>query len=456
MADANQTSLDQFERWYSQSGTPVVSVTDSFDPDTHTYTLTLEQTCPPTPGQTEKQPFHIPFAIGLITPMGHNLQLFRDPDSGEPCSTTVLNFTEAKQSWSFSRITDKPVLSLLRNFSAPVKLNYAYTDEQLAFLMRYDENDFCRWEAGQELAIRTIMNVCDQLKQGEDAEVSELLIDGFETILNDTSNDKAFRTLALTLPSETELLEKMLPEETDLIFKARETVRLALAERLEEGFFSKYQSNLESASRYSHDHESVGRRSLKNLCLGYLVALEQEMYIDLCVKQFERANNMTDQLSALAMLSHTDHHARDACLSLFYNQWQKDPLVVDKWLAIQAQARRRDTLSCVRSLMQHPAFTLRNPNRVRALIGSFAQANPSLFHHKTGEGYQFLTDQIIELDRINPQIAARMVVPLIDWKKFDRRRQVLMREQLQRLYDSQSLSPNTFELVSKALIKTQC
>lgn len=450
MSDAGEIDLTQFKLWYSQAGTPLLQISDSFDSQAHRYSLTVKQSCPATPDQPEKAPFHIPLSIGLITPKGRNLKLFENPQTQEACSTTMLDVKEPEQTFVFEGLNEKPVPSLLRNFSAPVKLEYNYTDEELMLLMAHDEDDFCRWDAGQQLATRLIIRTANAFDDGDDPDIDEDYLEAFARILDDTNSDRSFRSLALTLPSEGYLIELFQPVDIDSLHKAREFLRTVIAETHEELLLSKYQSSLKDEP-YQPDPESIGRRSLKNLCLGYLMSLEHDIYTDLCVKQYKGANNMTDGICALSMLCHVDSKARTECLDHFYNRWQKDPLVIDKWFSIQAQAKRKQTLNEVTKLLEHPAYNRLNPNRVRALVGAFSQNNLIAFHNRNGSGYQFLADQVIELDQTNPQTAARLISPLIDWRKFDSKRQTLMKEQLNRVIETEGLSKNTFEIASKGL-----
>ncbi|THB70244.1 MAG: aminopeptidase N [Gammaproteobacteria bacterium] len=443
MADANNTDLSQFSLWYSQAGTPVLEISDEFDKDKQCYTINIKQNCPATPEQDSKLPFHIPFEFGMLDTYGRDIEI-----AGK--TSTILNITAEESSFTFDGVTEKPVPSFLRGFSAPVKIEYPYTDDQLSFLMSHDSNDFNRWESGQKLAIRMIKNLAEFDKQDSAMEIDMRFITAFKNTLLSHQLDKSFVALALSLPSETYLLETLGGEDIDHILKARNFIRKELASNLRHELMVVYQNNI-SSEPYSIDAESIGQRSLKNLALGYLIAIEDEETINLCNTQFYDNDNMTDEISALTMLSHTDHPSRQHALDHFYDRWQKEPLVIDKWFAIQAMSKRPGTLNEVKNLMSHPAFNIKNPNKVRALIGSFCQGNLLEFHKNDGTGYKYIASQVLRLDPINPQIAARIVSSLINWKKFDNNRQSLIKEQLEKIVAADDLSKNVFEIASKGL-----
>ena len=443
MADANNTDLSQFSLWYSQAGTPVLEITDEFNKEKQSYTINIKQNCPATPEQDNKQPFHIPFEFGMLDTYGRDIEI-----AGK--KSTVLNITAEESTFTFDGISEKPTPSFLRGFSAPVKIEYPYTDDQLSFLMSHDSDDFNRWESGQKLAIHIIKNIAEADKNGSAMEIDMRYITAFKNTLLSHQLNKSFVSLALALPSETYLLETLGGEDIDYILKARNFVRKEIATNLHHELLSTYKANLSDAP-YTIDAESIGQRSLKNLALGYLIALEDEESINLCNTQFYDNDNMTDEISALTMLSHTDHLSRQKALDYFFQRWQKEPLVVDKWFAIQAMSKRKGTLDDVKTLMSHPAFNIKNPNKVRALIGSFCQGNLLEFHNSDGSGYKFIASQVLRLDAINPQIAARIVSSLINWRKFDPNRQVLIKEQLEKIIATSDLSKNVFEIASKGL-----
>ncbi len=445
MADANNIDLSQFSLWYSQAGTPILEISDSYNHDKQTYTLNIKQNnlASKQEDQEDLKPFHIPFKFGLLDTYGRDVEL-----NGK--ASTILSITEEQSSYTFEGIKEKPTPSFLRGFSAPVKLEYPYSDEQLSFLMSHDSDDFNRWESGQKLAIRMIKKLADADKNGEELDVDIRYITAFKNTLLSHQLNKSFVALALSLPSETYLLEVLGGEDIDHILAARNFIRKAIAENLHQELLSTYNANI-TEQAYSMDADAIGMRSLKNLALGYLIALEDDESINLCNTQFFDNDNMTDEISALTMLSHTNHPSRQHALDHFYDRWQKEPLVVDKWFAIQAMSKLANTLDDVKRLMNHPAFNIKNPNKVRALIGSFCQGNLLEFHKDDGSGYNFIAEQILKLDTINPQIAARIVSSLINWKKFAPNRQDLMKQQLEQIAATPNLSKNVFEIASKGL-----
>jgi len=450
MEDANQVDLTQFRRWYSQAGTPELQVEAAYDPAARSLTLTVQQTCSPTPGQAEKKPYHMPLTLGLIASDGSALPV-RLQGEADAASQKVLQLTEGKQQFRLVDLPEKPVVSILRDFSAPVKLNLQRSLEELAFLLSHDSDSFNRWEAGQQLASRIILRRVERIQSGAAPEpVDERLIGGFRAVVEQGGKDLSYRALLLTLPSESYLGELMAVIDVDAIHQARQQVRKTLAEMLREAWESLYQ-------RYHHsepgrfDAAAIGRRALKNVALGYLIELAQPVIDALCERQFREARMMTDQLAALSVMVNSRHPAKAEALSSFYRQWQAQPLVIDKWFALQATSRMPDTRAVVERLLDHPAFDLRNPNRVRALVGAFSQANALHFHAADGAGYRFLGDRIIVLDRINPQLAARLLSPLSHWHCYDENRRRLMKQQLERIIGTETISKDVYEVATKSL-----
>jgi len=450
MADANAVDLSRFARWYNQAGTPELQVSDHFDTESGRYTLSVRQSCPATPGQPGKQPFHLPLVVGLLDAEGHDLPLQLEGERQAGGSSRVLELREAEQSFCFTGLGARPLPSLLRNFSAPVRLRYPYSDDQLAFLMARDSDPFNRWEAGQQLYTRVLLQLVAALQRDERPELPGHLTEAFRTTLLDGSGDPALLAQALTLPSETYLAEQMETADPGAIHRARQFVRKALAEALESELSTVFARN-RGAVPYRLDGAEIARRSLKNLCLAYLAAGETPTALAQAFDQFRDADNMTDVLAALTALVSSPSTDREAALAAFYTRWQNDPLVVDKWLTLQAMASRPDTLEQVTGLLEHPAFTLKNPNKVRALIGAFAHGNPACFHAADGSGYRFVADRVLQLDPLNPQVAARLVSAFNRWRKYDTPRQALMTEQLQRIQRQPSLSRDVAEIVGKAL-----
>ncbi len=451
LADANGADLSQFKRWYHQAGTPELTVSDAYDPAARRYTLTVRQSCPPTPGQPRKEPFHIPLALGLLDAEGRDLPLRLEGEGAPSGTTRVLELREAEHVFRFVDVPVRPVPSLLRGFSAPVRLNTAESDDDLRFRLAHDSDDFNRWDAGQTLAIRAILALIGERRQDRAWTLPESLSAAFERALT-SSTDPALLAQVLTLPSETYLAERMDVVDVDGIHAARMFVMRTLAERLRERFLTVYQT-LRARERdgYRIEPAAMARRALKNVCLDYLMQLDDDGMRALCLEQFHSAGNMTDQLGALAPLANCPGPERAGALAAFYARWRHDPLVVDKWLTLQATSRLPGTLAVVESLMAHEAFNLRNPNKVRALIGAFGQANPWHFHAADGGGYTFLADQVLALNAFNPQIAARLLAAFTRWRHYDPVRQHRMRGELERILAAPDLSPDVYEIAAKSL-----
>jgi aminopeptidase N len=446
MEDASGKDLRQFRLWYSQAGTPELKISDDYDIDSGRYTLTVEQSCPATPGQPEKAPMHIPLALGLLDSEGRDLPLQLEGETEAVQGTRVLELRQPTEQYVFTNLSERPVPSLLRGFSAPVKLHYDYSDEALMFLMAHDSDGFNRWDAAQTLAQKILL----QRVADPEAEIPQGFVEAFRRALNDPVSDKALLAEILTLPSESYLGDQMAVVDVEGIHRAREAVRCDLAQALRNDFMAIYEANRESGE-YRLDAASIGRRSLKNLCLGYLMQLEDDEIRQLCVDQYGKGHNMTDVMAALTALAASDAPQREAVLADFYDRWQADPLVLDKWFSVQAMSRRDDTLQQVLALMEHPAFSIRNPNKVRALVGAFCSGNPVRFHAADGSGYAFLADRVLELNGLNPQVAARMLRIMARWQRYDEGRQELMRSQLQRVLNAEGLSRDVYEVASKSL-----
>ncbi|HQU15962.1 MAG: aminopeptidase N [Chromatiales bacterium 21-64-14] len=450
MEDANDVDLNQFRRWYQQAGTPELHVQGAYDAKAQTYALSIAQSCPPTPGQPRKEPFHIPLAMGLLGRDGQSLALQLAGETRGVAGTRVLHLRGREETYTFTGITEEPVPSLLRGYSAPVKLRLTRSHEELAFLMAHDPDEFNRWDAGQELAVKVLLDRVRNRQAGRGLDTGGVFMDVCAHTLTSAGLDPAFRAQALTLPSETYVGEFMDVIDPDAIHAARRSLRVALASRLRGELLRVYRENADTGP-YRTDAVSMGRRSLRNLCLGYLMEREDDEALALCVEQFRGSGNMTDVLTALASLASCERPERETALAEFYARWKHDALVVDKWFGIQATASRSGVLGEVKALICHPAFNIRNPNKVRALIGGFCQGNPVGFHAPDGSGYAFLGDQVLALDSLNPQIAARLVSALSRWRKYDAARQALMRAQLERIVAAPGLSRDTYEIASKSL-----
>ncbi len=463
IAEANGRDLTQFKRWYTQAGTPELEVEGAYDAATRSYTLRVRQSCAPTPGQPHKDPFHIPFAVGLVSPSGADLPLRLDDDwngdrqdvgegagKNAPAATRVLELTAAEQVFRFVDVPEAPEPSLLRGFSAPAKLRFPRSEEVLAFLYAHDSDPFNRWDAGQRLATGVLLTLVEEQRAGRALALPPALGEAFAKTLREAGIDAAFKAQLLTLPSEAYLAEQCAVVDVEAIHAAREFARRRLAEALREPLLALYDAGGEPGP-YRFDAAAAGRRRLKNLALAYLMTLEDGSLLERCTRQYHEADNMTERLAALSLLADTQAPAAEDALRDFHDRWRADAQVVDKWFAIQARSRRPDTLARVQRLLEHPDFHLTNPNRVRALVGAFCQGNPVRFHAVDGGGYRFLAERILELDPLNPQMAARLVNIFSNWRRYDADRQALMREQLQRILEAPELSKDSYEIASKSL-----
>ena len=447
MEAANDVEFSQFRLWYSQAGTPVLTVSQQYAVDTRQLYLNIAQSCPPTPNQPAKAPFHIPVKLGLLDKDGSAAII---QFNGQSHHEITLNVTEAEQTFVFENLSQPPVVSLLRGFSAPVILKMERSLVELAFLLRYDSDAFNRWEAGQQLAVQVIFRLIDDLQNTRPLQLDGVMIEAFRSLLADRNDDLSYLAMLLSLPEESYLAGQMQVINVDAIHQAREFVRKTLAEQLQADFLRLYSAYNRDESG-SFEAGAVGRRRLKNCCLGYLITLESEQSYQIAEQQFYSACNMTDQMAALSAIVNSLHPAKARSLDSFYQQWRKEALVIDKWFALQATSSMPNTFAVVQGLMRHPAFDLKTPNRVRALIGAFSQSNPLHFHAKNGEGYRFLADQVLRLNALNPQIASRMVTGLAQWRRYDPGRQHLIKQQLQRIVNTEHLSKDVYEIASKSL-----
>ena len=451
MEDANRVSLARFRRWYDQAGTPRLAITGEYDEANRSYAMVVEQSCPPTPGQTIKKPFHIPLSVGLLDSEGRELPLvLAGEDNTDPPITRVLEITEAKQRFTFTGIPETPVASLLRDFSAPVKLSVQRNSEDLAFLAAHDPNEFNRWDAGQENATALLLSLIETHGSARQPVLAPAFTASIHRLLVDPSLDPALAAEAMLLPSEAYLAEQVPVIDVDAIHQSRGFVRASLARSLQTDLNVVYSAN-HTNEAYDFEPGQCARRKLKNVCLGLLMEQDDETTRVLCLDQFKRADNMTDQLAAFRFLADTDCEQREVALDEFLERWADDPLVLDKWFTTQAVSRRVSALSEVKQLLHHEKFNLRNPNKVRSLVDAFCFHNQVRFHDASGEGYQFLTEQVLALDPVNPQVAARLLGALARWRKFDPRRQELMKTELERIVATPGLSRDTYEIASKTL-----
>jgi len=438
MSDASGIDLEQFKLWYSQAGTPNIKASGKYDKDAKTYELTLEQNVPDTAGQKEKKPMHIPVAIGLVGPNGDDLM-----------DTQILDLKKKKQSFKFKDIGSKPVPSILRNFSAPVKLTTDLKEKDLAFLMVHDSDGFNRWEAGQTYAMRVINDMLAK----DTKDVPEDFITAYGNLVEkalEENCDRALMARALSLPSISEISQQQKIVDPSAISKVRKAIQAAIKREYKATLNKIYKANTYDGV-FNVLPEAMGRRALRNAVLGLLTATKGTGCAKLATEHYETANNMTDRMAALAALLDNKNADRDGVLMDFYDRFEDYQLVIDKWFGIQASSDHADIFDQLEALERHPDFMMTNPNRVRSLYGAFAMNNPVAFHDKSGKGYDFLKDGIIELNEINPQIAARMVTPLREWKRYTPDRQEKMKAALQEIANLENLSPNVFELVTKSL-----
>ena len=457
MEEVSGLDLAQFRRWYSQAGTPVLTVAGVYDEHAKTYTLTIEQSCPPTPGQKRKDNFYIPFAMALLDSSGRELMLNLQGEEEAPSTSKVLTIKDKKQQFVFTGIEARPVPSLLRSFSAPVKMQMSYSRDELMFLMSHDPDGFVRWEASQQLSLQIIDELMMQRQNGKALIVDERIIKAIESVLDaalsDADIDRAMLARLLVLPSEAYIAELAEVIDVDAIHEIREFLRREIALRLENKLRAVYQG-MQSDKPYHVTADDIAQRALKNTVLNYLTLLGDE-HIDVCFMQYQQADNMTDQSAALrALLSGTSARAEELkrqALEQFYEKWQQEALVVEQWLSIQAGLPDKENLPAVLELTRHASFDIKNPNKVSSVIGAFCHQNLVGFHHESGSGYEFLADYVIKLNSINPQIASRLLSPLTHWKKQQPHRQVLMKQQLKRILKTENLSKDVYEIVSKSL-----
>ncbi|WP_407278516.1 aminopeptidase N [Aromatoleum evansii] len=455
MAEANGYELDQFMLWYSQAGTPRVKASGTWDATDGSYTLTLSQHTPPTPGQPDKSPLVIPVAVGLIGPDGKDLPLSLDGENHGGATTRVLVLSEAEQTFRFTGLAAEPVPSVLRGFSAPVVLELDESDERLAFRMAHDADAFNRWDAAQRYAERVILALAADVAAGRAPALPDAFAAAFRALLNDGALDPAFRAQAAALPSETYLLERMEPADPAALRVALMHVMRDLGTGLAADWLA-IEAAMEVPGEYRYHPGDAGRRALGNLALKYLAAGGVAEGLARAEARFARFGNMTEGFGALAALVQSASPAREAALSRFHERYRDDALVLDKWFALQASAWRWDpsaapVLGRVRALMDDPAFSLANPNKVYALLGSFFRANAAEFHAPDGSGHAFWADQVIALDGRNPQVAARMARALENWRRFTPALRQSIRAQIERVAATPGLSPDVAEIVGKAL-----
>ncbi len=444
MEEVSKIDLTQFKLWYSQSGTPLINLTRSYDLESKTLTLVFEQKTMPDRNQKEKLPLHIPVRLGLMDGQGNDIT---------PENLSLLQLKSEKETFVFENMGPDTIPSVFRQFSAPVKLTTDFSDSDLAFLMAHDTDEFNQWDAAQTLFLQEIKQLISAIQKQRTPEVSPALVQAFKKALIDPDIDRAFLAKTLLLPQETEIKDHYDPIDVTAIHQARMFLKKELAWQLKPEFFNIIEL-IEKGSpsdSLSLSPRAISNRSLKNLALSYVGSLKEKETTAMVFHRFETAENMTDEFAALRILNQIDPDAKQAGTQAFYKKWQHDKLVLDKWFAVQAGSCLDDTLDKIQTLTSHLDFSITNPNKVRSLIYTIAMVNPINFHRADGKGYEFISDQILKLDKINPQIAARLASCFNHWKKYDEKRQGLMRNSLETIMVDPGLSKNVYEIVSRAL-----
>ncbi|MFW1641203.1 aminopeptidase N [Vibrio parahaemolyticus] len=443
MEDATGVDLKQFRLWYSQSGTPTLRVNSEYNAEAKTYALTVEQFTEATQDQAEKQALHIPFDIELYDSKGQIIPLTINGESVH----SVLDIKQDKQTFVFENVAEQPVPSLLREFSAPVKLEYDYSDAELIFLMKHATNDFARWDASQMLLAKYIRHNVTNVQTGSEVQLSEDLIDAFRGVLLDENLEPAFIAQVFSLPSINEITGWYKQIDVDAVDTVLNSITVSLSAALEDELSATYHT-LKQAE-YTIDHAAIGKRALRNQCLQFLAHTDKGN--TLVKAQYEAANNMTDTIAAMSAANSAQLECREELMADYSDKWKHDGLVMDKWFALQGTNPAEDALEKVKATMNHEAFSLKNPNRTRSLIGSFLAANPVRFHDKSGSGYQFAGEILRQLNDSNPQVASRMIDPLLKFRKYDEARQAMIRAELEKLKAMDNLAKDLFEKVTKAL-----
>ncbi len=437
MEDANGMDLSQFKLWYSQAGTPEVVVASRYE--NGTLTLNMQQSCPPTPECQDKKPFHIPIQIALFDSQGQMM----------PIETHLLELKEKQQQFTFNNLSEKPVVSLLREFSAPIKLKQELSDDELIFLLRHETDGYAKWDAAQRLVLNNI-KTCLALPRSQ-WHVPAALIAAFRHVLLDDALDADLRAELLTLPGFEEVAAMLDSVDVSAVEAVRDYFRMELGTHLYDDMQTMYQKLWQQEEHHMHG-AAYGRRKLRNICLWLMMKAKESVALAICQQQFAQAKTMTDQIASFGLLANcTNQQLREQAIDHFYRQWSKYELVLDKWFAIQAASELPGTLKQVKQLLKHPDFSIKNPNKARSVIGAFCMGNPRNFHALDGSGYAFLAEILLTLDKLNPQIAARMANPFTRWKRYDKTRQALMRQQLTELAKHE-LSRDLGEVVSKSLV----
>ncbi|WP_420549012.1 aminopeptidase N [Curvivirga sp.] len=449
MQDASGVDLAHFKLWYSQSGTPNVDVMSAeYDQETQRFSLTLRQETKPTAGQATKQALHIPLRVGLLGEAGEDQKCYFD---GVEASEHLLHLKEEEQTFVFENVVTKPVLSLNRGFTAPVHLKTGQSQAEMAFLMGNDHDSFNRWEAGQQYAAELLTKMVAEYQAGKDFSIDNDFVAAMGHIARNEDLEPAFKACALKLPSEEFVSEQMDMIDVDAIHAAREALRVAVATAHRSVFEEIYDHSTVHGA-FEPTAEQAGLRDLRNTALAYMAAADANKAPALLKAHYEAADNMTDAVAGMRLITDYPGEMKKTVFDHFHDIWKDNAIVMDKWLGAQAISSHPDVLSDVKALMDHPVFNFNNPNRLRALIGSFCIGNMVRFHTADGAGYDFLADIIIRLDKMNPQVSARLAGPLGQWKRFDEGRQIKMKSALQRVADVDGLSRDVFEVVNKSLV----
>ena len=449
MEAAGGIDLSKFKNWYHQAGTPQIEYQEQYDSDAKTFTLKLTQSCKETPGQANKAPFHLPVVVGLLDGQGSDLPLQLAGESSPGGTTRTLELKEVSQDFVFENIAERPIVSLLRGFSAPVTLKSDTCDADLAFRLAHDSDEFNRWEAGQQLALRELLNHYETISsQSGSFALSGLYKKAWASALADKNADNSLLTQLLSLPSEQYLADQVEGVDPERIFQVRHRARLSLATENKTLLQQRYLA-AQDAGEYSIAPAAMGKRSLANFCLAQLMLINDKDGEEMCQKQYQQATNMTDRLAAFSALVNSSADSRQDVIADFYQQWHSHPLLLDKWFSLQALAQTDSVFTDVQALLSHPKFSYANPNRVRSLISAFSQ-NQRAFHRADGAGYKWLADQILLIDARNAQLAARLAGPFTRWKRLEGGRQELMKAELERLA-SATLSKDLYEIVTKSL-----
>jgi aminopeptidase N len=450
MQDASGVDLAQFRNWYSQAGTPIVTVRGSYDAPARTYTLDVEQAMPSATGSRRRPPLHVPLAIGLLGPDGRDLPLRLAGEPPSAATTRILELTSNAQRFEFVDVGAAPVPSLLRGFSAPVRVVCDYDDESLALLASHDSDAVNRWDAAQRLYINAILSLARAHRAGAPLALPPMQPRVVRRVLADDASDGSLRARALAPPNAAYVASLEPVIDPDGIVAAVTYIERTLAASLHDDFVAAYR-HVRPRAAYAWEPLQAGQRSLANRCLRYLGALDDDFGHALVAEQFDTGDNMTDSIGALAALRDSRSRVRDVLFARFETKWRDEPLVLDKWFEMQAQSARDDTLDNVRSLLAHPRFNARNPNRVRALVGAFTLRNFSRFNAADGAGYAFAAEQVRTLDPINPQLAAAIAGAFNLWRRFDEPRRAQMQQGLQRIARTRGLSPDVAEVVTRTL-----